>query len=60
LVRCATPEWWEPTANEYLDRVPKALIARALCEASMCAEAVAKTETLIAGKRWLPMPLRQR
>lgn len=64
-------DWWEPTADEYLSRVPKSMIGQALSEASMSAdaasidklkkgEAVAKAETLLAGKRWLPVPLRSR
>jgi ParB family transcriptional regulator, chromosome partitioning protein len=64
-------DWWEPTADEYLSRVPKSIIGQALSDASMSAdaavieklkkgEAVAKAEALLAGKRWLPAPLRPR
>lgn len=64
-------DWWEPTAGEYLALVPKALIGKALAEADMPAdavaieklkkgEAVARAETLLQGKRWLPVPLRKR
>lgn len=64
-------DWWEPTADEYLDKVPKQLIAQALSEASMSAaavsvekmkkgEAVARAADLLCGKRWLPAVLRAR
>jgi ParB family chromosome partitioning protein len=64
-------DWWEPTADEYLSRVPKALISQALSEASLTAdaaaidklkkgEAVAKAEALLSGKRWLPAALKAR
>ncbi len=64
-------DWWEPTADEYLGKVPKALIVQALGEASMSAdaadvekmkkgEAVAKAADLLAGKRWLPTILKAR
>lgn len=64
-------DWWEPSADEYLTKVPKQLIAQALCEASMSAdaakvekmkkgEAVATAEALLQGKRWLPAVLKAR
>jgi ParB family chromosome partitioning protein len=64
-------DWWEPSADEYLSRVPKALIVQALAEASMSAEAaniekmkkgeaVAKAADLLQGKRWLPGILKSR
>lgn len=64
-------DWWEPTADEYLGKVPKALIVQALGEASMSAdaanveklkkgEAVAQAADLLAGKRWLPAILKPR
>lgn len=64
-------DWWEPTAGEYLTKVPKQLIAQALSEASMSAdaarvekmkkgEAVATAEALLQGKRWLPAVLKAR
>lgn len=64
-------DWWEPSADEYLTKVPKPLIAQALSEASMSAdaakvekmkkgEAVATAEALLQGKRWLPAVLKAR
>ncbi len=64
-------DWWEPSADEYLSRVPKALIVQAVGEASMPAEAasiekmkkgeaVAKAADLLQGKRWLPGILKPR
>lgn len=64
-------DWWEPTADEYLTKVPKQLIAQALSEASMSAdavavekmkkgEAVARAADLLQGKRWLPAVLKAR
>lgn len=64
-------DWWEPTAAEYLDCVPKALVAEALDEAGLRdeavavaklkkSEAVARAEVALSGKRWLPKVLRSR
>jgi ParB family chromosome partitioning protein len=61
--------WWAPSADEYLARVPKPLIAQALAEAGEQAEAlafekmkkgeaVAKAADLLKGKGWLPAVLR--
>jgi ParB family transcriptional regulator, chromosome partitioning protein len=63
-------DWWEPTANGYLNHVSKAQIMQALKEAGPDVAdddlAGAKKETLVikaasqlAGKRWLPLPLRR-
>jgi ParB family chromosome partitioning protein len=63
-------EWWEPTAEGYLNHVPKAQIVAALKEAgpdlsgggveAMKKEAlVTAAASRLAGKRWLPEPLRQ-
>lgn len=62
-------DWWEPTAQSYLNHVPKAQIVQALREAgpdlvddgvaSMKKEVlVVKAASRLAGKRWLPAPLR--
>lgn len=64
-------DWWEPTRDAYLSRVPKARILTAVSEAvsTQAAEnierlkkgAMAKrAEELLAGKRWLPEPLRRK
>jgi len=61
--------WWEPTASNYLRQVSKALIVEAVDEgvsaeaaASLAKlkkeEMIAKAEALMAGKGWLPRPLR--
>jgi ParB family chromosome partitioning protein len=62
-------DWWEPTASNYLQQVPKALILDPVSE-SVSAEAaaplaklkkdelVAKAEAQILGKRWVPDVLR--
>jgi len=63
-------DWWQPTAESYLNHVPKAQIVQALQEAGagqadgglagMKKDAlVAKAASLLAGKRWLPVPLRR-
>ena len=63
-------EWWEPTAAGYLNHVPKAQIVAALKEAGPDLAGVGveslKKDALIlaaasrlAGKRWLPEPLRR-
>jgi ParB family chromosome partitioning protein len=63
-------DWWEPTAEGYLNHVPKAQIVVALKEAgpdlsgggveAMKKEAlVTAAASRLAGKRWLPEPLRQ-
>lgn len=62
-------DWWTPTVGSYLGAVSKALIVEAVKEAGMPedaealgklkkAEAAAKGEELLAGKRWLPAVLR--
>lgn len=62
-------DWWEPTAAGYLNHVSKAQIVQALKEvgpdladdgvAAMKKEVlVVKAESRLAGKRWLPAPLR--
>lgn len=62
-------DWWAPTAQGYLGLVPKAQIVQALQEAgpelvddSLRAmkkdELVAAAASRLAGKRWLPVPLR--
>jgi hypothetical protein len=63
-------DWWEPTPQGYLNHVPKAQIVQALKEAgpdlvddaigALKKDAlVAKAHTRLAGKRWLPAPLRR-
>ncbi|HWH73391.1 MAG TPA: ParB/RepB/Spo0J family partition protein [Methylibium sp.] len=63
-------DWWEPTAASYLNHVPKVQIVQALKETgpgltdggveSMKKEAlVACAAARLAGKRWLPVPLRK-
>ncbi len=63
-------DWWEPTAEGYLSHVPKAQIVSALKEAGpdlsgggvemMRKDAlVTAAASRLAGKRWLPEPLRQ-
>ena len=63
-------DWWEPTPEGYLNHVPKAQIVAALKEAgpdlSGGGVEVMKKDALVtaaasrlAGKRWLPEPLRQ-
>ena len=63
-------DWWEPTPEGYLNHVPKAKIVEALKEAgpglvddgvgAMKKDAlVAKAASRLAGKRWLPPPLRR-
>lgn len=63
-------DWWEPTPEGYLNHVPKAQIVAALKEAgpdlsgggveAMKKEAlVTAAASRLAGKRWLPEPLRQ-
>jgi ParB family transcriptional regulator, chromosome partitioning protein len=62
-------DWWEPTAETYLDSVPKARIVAAVtqaCGASASADlaamkkadAVKAAALRLAGTRWLPAPLR--
>ncbi len=62
-------DWWEPTAERYFNRVPKAQIMAAISEAvspqagenlrQMKKDAMAsRAEELLAGKRWLPEALR--
>jgi ParB family transcriptional regulator, chromosome partitioning protein len=61
--------WWQPTADAYLNHVPKAQIIAALKEAgpepvSVGVEAMKKDALVtaaasrLAGTRWLPEPLR--
>ncbi len=63
-------DWWEPTAQGYLSHVPKAQIVQALKEAgpdladdgagAMKKDVlVVKAASRLAGKRWLPAPLRR-
>jgi ParB family chromosome partitioning protein len=63
-------DWWEPTAEGYLNHVPKAQIVAALKEAgpdlagggveAMKKDAlVTAAASRLAGKRWLPEPLRR-
>lgn len=63
-------EWWEPTAEAYLNHVPKAQIIAALKEAgpelagggveAMKKDAlVSAAASRLAGTRWLPEPLRR-
>lgn len=63
-------DWWEPTRESYFSRVPKALILSAVYEAlsPQAAENIERlkkdamalrAEELLAGKRWLPEPLRK-
>ncbi len=62
-------DWWEPTARGYLNHVPKAQIVQALREvgpgladdgmgAMKKDVLVVKAASRLAGKRWLPEPLR--
>ena len=62
-------DWWEPTAQGYLNHVPKAQIVQALKVAGpdlardgvegMKKDALVNTAvSRLAGKRWLPVPLR--
>lgn len=64
-------DWWEPTAEEYLSCVPKALVAAAVEDAGAKeeavviaelkkGEAVARAEAALRGRRWLPAVLRRR
>ena len=61
--------WWAPTGASYLAQVSKEQIVKAVTEAVSAeaaaplaklkkGEAVVKAEALLAGTRWLPMPLR--
>lgn len=63
-------DWWEPTADAYLNHVPKAQIIAALKEAgpelagggveAMKKDAlVSAAASRLAGTRWLPEPLRR-
>jgi ParB family chromosome partitioning protein len=63
-------DWWEPTAQGFLNHVSKAQIADALKEAGselavdqigvLKKDALAvKAASQLAGKRWLPLPLRR-
>ena len=63
-------DWWEPTPARYLNHVPKSQIITALEEAgpgltdggleAMKKEAlVACASARLAGRRWLPLPLRK-
>lgn len=63
-------DWWEPTAASFLNHVPKARIADTVAEADGDVVAsrallvlnkqalVAEAALRLAGKRWLPVPLR--
>lgn len=62
-------DWWEPTADTYLARVPMAEIAAVVTEACGAeqaatlpkkkADATAAAVQLLVGKRWLPKALRR-
>ena len=63
-------DWWEPTAQSYLNHVPKAQIVQALKEVgpdlvddgvgTMKKDVlIVKAASRLAGKRWLPAPLRR-
>ena len=62
-------QWWEPTAENYLDLVPKARMIEAVVEAKgeqaaqgmdklKKAEAIAHAAAALKGSDWLPVPLR--
>lgn len=63
-------QWWAPTRETYFNRVTREQIAKAIAEAvsKRSAQKLAKAKTkkvmaeqaeqLVAGKRWLPAPLR--
>jgi ParB family chromosome partitioning protein len=64
-------EWWQPTAESYLGRVSKSRILAAVAEGASPEAAenlarlkkdalVVQAEERLAGKRWLPAPLRPR
>ena len=68
-VKLDMADWWVPTAESYLNAVPKAHIVQAVAEAGMSkdahdlaklkkAQVVAAAQGLLAGKRWLPALLR--
>lgn len=70
-LRVDMADHWEATRETYFARVPKELMIAAVTEACGAApaktlgplkkgDAAAKAEELIAGKRWLPKPLRMR
>jgi ParB family chromosome partitioning protein len=70
-VKLDMADWWEASTDGYLQHVPKARILAAVEEASSAAEAaplgklkkgelVARAAAALAGKRWLPTPLRAR
>jgi len=61
--------WWEPTASNYLDLVPKAKLMEAVSEAKSVeaakdmpklkkTEAIAFAAQALSGTGWLPVPLR--
>jgi ParB family chromosome partitioning protein len=63
-------DWWAVSGEGYLQHVPKGRVLEAVKEAASPEEAaamaklkkgevVARAEALMAGKRWLPAPLRQ-
>jgi len=64
-------QWWAPTGTAYLSKVSKQLIGDAVMQAGMAdevpslvklkkADAVAKAESLLQDKGWLPAILQQR
>lgn len=68
-LRLDMADWWTPTATSYFNQVPKARIAEVVTEALGAQEAaplhkmkkpeaVATAERLMAGKRWVPEPMR--
>jgi ParB family chromosome partitioning protein len=61
--------WWEPTASNYLDLVPKAKLMEAVTDAKGAdaakdmpklkrADAIAFAAQALSGTGWLPVPLR--
>lgn len=62
-------DWWEPTVSSYFDHVTKGAIVSAVAEgvSGEAADAIRglkkqamalQAEQVLAGKRWLPLPLR--
>ena len=60
-------DWWEPTESTYLGAVSKAKMMEAVTEAGSDAadigtmkkaDAITVAEQRLAGRRWLPAPLK--